>query len=144
MHELTVEYMLGDVSGKRAKPRSPIDWVPLIRRKLPASAVQSVTAATGLSQSELLRSLGMVERTIARRKKADELLSQDETEKLVRFARIAARAAQVFGDGDAALDWLRAPNAALEHNRPLDLLDTEIGASMVQETLGHIEHGVFS
>ena len=106
--------------------------------------VESVTAATGLSRSELLRSLGLAERTIARRKKEDGLLSQDETEKIVRFARMTVRAAEVFGDDEAALDWLRAPNASLDRIRPLDLLDTEIGAQLVADTLGRIEHGVFS
>ena len=144
MSTFTIDSLLGRATTTRRKSLSPLDWIPVIRGKLPASMVESVTAATGLSRSELLRSLGLAERTLARRKKENGLLSQDETEKLVRFARMTVRAAQVFGDDEAALDWLRAPNAALDRHRPLDLLDTEIGARMVADTLGRIEHGVFS
>ena len=144
MNTFTIESLLGRHATARNKLLSPLDWIPIIRGKLPASMVDSVTAATGLSRSELLRSLGLAERTIARRKKEDGLLSQEETEKLVRFARMTVRASEVFEDDEVALDWLRAPNASLDGHRPLDLLDTEIGARMVADTLGRIEHGVFS
>jgi putative toxin-antitoxin system antitoxin component (TIGR02293 family) len=144
MAELTIENLLGTATRPRDLARSPLAWVPLIRNRLPASTVRKVTDATGLSQADLLAALGMACRTIARRRKSDALLSQEESEKLVRFARVAARAAQVLGDGDAALDWLRTPNRALERQRPLDLLDTEIGAASVLDTLGRIEHGVFA
>lgn len=144
MNTFTVESLLGRPAIDRNKSLSSLDWIPVIRGKLPASMVESVTAATGLSRAELLRSLGLAERTIARRKKEDGLLSQDETEKLVRFARMTVRASEVFEDDEAALDWLRAPNASLDGYRPLDMLDTEIGARVVADTLGRIEHGVFS
>ncbi len=144
MNSFTIESLLGRPAKTRNKLQSSLDWIPVIRGKLPASMVESVTAATGLSRSELLRSLGLAERTIARRKKEDGLLSQEETEKLVRFARMTVRASEVFDDDEAALDWLRTPNASLDGHRPLDLLDTEIGARLVADTLGRIEHGVFS
>jgi len=47
-------------------------------------------------------------------------------------------------DLDAALDWLKSPNAALAGTTPLSLLDTDIGAESVLDTLGRIEHGVFA
>jgi len=130
-----------------AKLRAPLDWVELIRKQLPAAAViDSITEATGLSQAELIRSLGLVERTIVRRKQGSELLTQDESEKLVRLARVIDRACcQVFGGkNDSGLDWLRSSNPSLDGNRPLDLLDTDIGAQLVLDTLGRIEHGVFA
>lgn len=144
MSTFTIESLLGRPALKRNESRSSLDWITVIRGKLRASVVDLVTAATGVSRAELLRSLGFAERTIARRKKADGLLSQDETEKLVRFVRMTVRASEVFEDNEAALDWLRAPNASLAGHRPLDMLDTDIGARAVADTLGRIEHGVFS
>ncbi|MDP2253999.1 MAG: MbcA/ParS/Xre antitoxin family protein, partial [Thiobacillus sp.] len=64
--------------------------------------------------------------------------------KLVRVARVVERAEAVFGDFEVALDWLKSANAALAGVTPLSLLDTEIGAESVTDTLGRIEHGVFA
>ena len=62
---------------------------------------------------------------------------------MVRLARVVERAEEVFEDLDTALEWLKAPNAALGGATPLSLLDTDIGAESVLDTLGRIEHGVF-
>ncbi len=56
----------------------------------------------------------------------------------------ADRRRQVFDDLDAAIDWLKSPNAALRGNTPLSLLDTNSDAEAVLDTLGRIERGVFA
>jgi len=108
--------------------------------------IESVTKATHLTQAELVRSLGMAERTILRRKKAsatkpDTKLTPDETARLLRFARIAEAASTTFEDDELALAWLRQPNSTLAGNRPLDLLDTDLGAEFVIDTLEDIAKG---
>jgi len=50
----------------------------------------------------------------------------------------------VFENPEAALHWLKSSNAALAGATPLSLLDTDIGAESVLDTLGRIEHGVFA
>jgi putative toxin-antitoxin system antitoxin component (TIGR02293 family) len=40
--------------------------------------------------------------------------------------------------------WLRTPNTALRGETPISLLETDIGARMVERVLGRIEHGVIS
>ena len=70
-------------------------------------------------------------------------LSSEESAEIVRLARVVARAAEVFEGLDPALDWLKSPNATLSGATPLSLLDTDIGAETVLDTLGRIEHGVF-
>ena len=42
------------------------------------------------------------------------------------------------------IDWLKSPNAALRGNAPLSLLDTDIDAEAMLDTLGRIEPGVFA
>jgi len=76
--------------------------------------------------------------------KREGVLSPDESAKLVRFARVVERAEAVFEDKEAALEWLRSPNAALGGEAPISLLDTDIGADSVLDALGRIEHGVFA
>ena len=62
----------------------------------------------------------------------------------MRLARVIERAEETFEDIDAARDWLKSTNAALTGATPLSLLDTDIGAESVMDTLGRIEHGIFA
>jgi len=83
------------------------------------------------------------ERTLARRKREGRLTTE-ESAKLVRLARVIERAEEVFEGLDTGLDWLKSPNASLGGDTPLSLIDTDIGAESVMDTLGRIEHGVFA
>jgi len=138
-----VETLLGGRGVLRIAPRSPLDWVKMISKGIPAAAVESLTRMVGVSQSELSATLGIPERTLARRKR-EGMLTSEESAKLVRLARVVSRAHEVFEDPGAALNWLKSPNAALSGAAPLSWLDTDIGAESVLDTLGRIEHGVFA
>lgn len=140
---LSVEDLLGGKSVLKPIPRSSLDWVAVIRHGLPSIAVEALSRAVRITQAELAGALGIPERTLARRKR-EGLLNSEESAKLVRLARAVERAEEVFEDFDAALDWLKSSNAALAGATPLSLLDTDIGAESVVDTLGRIEQGVFA
>lgn len=140
---LSVEALLGGKGVLQVKPRSSLDWVSVIRRGIPSAAVGFLSRSIRVSQSDLATALDIPERTLARRKR-EGMLNSEESAKLVRLARVVERAAEVFEDFDAALDWLKSPNAAVSGATPLSLLDTDIGAESVMDTLGRIEHGVFA
>ena len=139
---ISVDNLLGGKRVLPVTPLSPLDWVSVIRRGIPSSAVDSLTKFTRLSQAELSAALGIPERTLARRKREGKLNSE-ESAKLIRLARVIERAEEVFEDFDSAIDWLKSANASLTAT-PLSLLDTDIGAESVLDTLGRIEHGVFA
>jgi putative toxin-antitoxin system antitoxin component (TIGR02293 family) len=138
----SVESLIGGRRA-RARPRPALDWIEVIRRGLPAAALDPLRRAAQLSQADLARVLGIPERTLARRKR-EGTLNSDESAKLLRLARVIGRSNEVFEGPRAALHWLKSPNAALEGRTPLSLLDTDIGADSVLDTLGRIEHGVFA
>ena len=134
------------LGGKRVlpvAPRSPLEWVSVIRRGIPSAAVDALTKVTRMSQAELAACLRIPERTLARRKREGRL-NTEESDKLVRLARVIERAEEVFEGLDTGLDWLKSPNASLGGDTPLSLIDTDIGAESVMDTLGRIEHGVFA
>lgn len=139
----SVENVLGGKDVLGVNLRSSLDWVGMIREGIPAAAIESILSAVRLSQSELAQALGIPERTLARRKR-DGVLNSEESSKLLRLARVVSRAREVFDDSAAAIDWLKSPNGALLGNAPLNLLDTDVGAESVLDTLGRIEHGVFA
>jgi putative toxin-antitoxin system antitoxin component (TIGR02293 family) len=134
--------MLGGKQVLRTSPRSSLDWVALVRRGLSARAFDALAAALRLSRSELATVTAIPERTLARRIREGTLTSE-ESAKVLRVARVAARAAEVFEELEPALDWMKSPNAALQGATPLSLLDTDVGAESVMDTLGRIEHGVY-
>jgi putative toxin-antitoxin system antitoxin component (TIGR02293 family) len=143
MTVVTVESLLGGRAVLKARPRSGLDWIAVVRGGLPARVLDALAANLKLTRGELAAALGIAERTLARRRK-EGVLTPEESAKLLRLARVARRATEVFEKSEAAVDWLKRPNRALGGERPLDLLDTDIGGENVLDVLGRIEHGVFS
>ncbi|MCB1545117.1 MAG: DUF2384 domain-containing protein [Methylobacteriaceae bacterium] len=82
-------------------------------------------------------------RTLQRRVARGEALTEDESDRAVRLARIADHAERVFGDSDKAGRWLRKPVPALHGRTPVELLQTETGARKVEDELIRIDHGIF-
>jgi putative toxin-antitoxin system antitoxin component (TIGR02293 family) len=140
---LTAVSMLGGSQILQDKPRTALDWVAVIRQGIPAASIDSIAKTIRVTKTELAVALGIPERTLARRKK-EGLLTSDESAKLIRLARVVERAEEVFEDMPATIDWLKSPNAALAGETSLSLLDTDIGAESVLDTLGRIAHGVFA
>jgi putative toxin-antitoxin system antitoxin component (TIGR02293 family) len=114
-----------------------------VRAGLPLIALQSVQRSLHLSREGLSRILSMPERTLARRQKQARLTAE-ESDRLIRVARVMAHAVQVLGSRDKAARWLRSRNRALRGSAPVSLLDTDIGAQQVSEVLGRIEYGIYS
>lgn len=135
--------LLGGEGVLHATPRVAMDWISVVRRGLPSASVDAVVRLTRITQAQLAQALAIPERTLARRKR-EGALSPEESAKFVRFARVVERAETVFEDTDSALSWLQNTNASLGGVTPLSLLDTDIGADSVLDTLGRIEHGVFA
>jgi putative toxin-antitoxin system antitoxin component (TIGR02293 family) len=121
-----------------------IDLIPKIERGFPFAALASFVSATGLSIAYTANILGIPERTLARRKKENRL-SPDESERLLRMAKLFEESLSLFeGDREAAVNWMRAPKKALRNQSPFHFARTEIGAREVENLIGRIEHGVFS
>jgi putative toxin-antitoxin system antitoxin component (TIGR02293 family) len=91
----------------------------------------------------ITRILKLPKRTMARRKKARKLNSE-ESERLVRLALLFDKATSLFeGDKAAARNWLETPCKDLGGAPPLAIAETELGARAVEDLIGQLEHGVF-
>lgn len=120
-----------------------MDWVSVIRQGIPSTAVDTLVDFLSITKSELSDAIDIPFRTLVRRK-GEALLDRGESAKLVRVARVIERAEAVFEDPNSARVWLKSPNTSLSGQSPMSLLDTELGAESVMDTLGRIEHGVFN
>lgn len=112
-----------------------------VRKGLPYGSVEALAQKLRLQKSEAAALMHLPERTLARRKKQNKLRA-DESDRLFRIARIQALAAEVLGSEDKAADWLRRPNRALNGQSPLERLDTDLGTKQVEDILGRIQHGI--
>ena len=82
-------------------------------------------------------------RTLQHRRSRREKLSVEESDRVLRIARVLAAAEATYGNRERALEWLRTPLARLNDRSPLSLLTTETGARIVEEALTQIDEGMF-
>ena len=108
---------------------------------LPTDALIVVQRRLDLSNRELAHVVLISPRTLTRRKK-EERLPPDESERVYRVARLVEIAAEVLGSKEEARAWLKEPNFALGDQIPLEVARTEPGAELVERVLGQIEHGL--
>jgi len=130
------------VLGKAIK--KPDDLARLVRKGLPASSVTALAEKLHLGNNVLSRKLGIPQRTLTRRLSQRSLLTSAESDRTVRMARVYANAVEMIGDQEKAILWLGTPNRALGGEKPLDQLDNDLGARMVEDILGRIAYGVYS
>lgn len=110
---------------------------------LPTESFDRLRKELGVPASRLAAVIGVADRTLRRRREAGRL-KPDESERLLRLARLFERAREVLGTPERAQSWMKESLPVLGGRSPLDYADTEPGAREVERVLGRIAHGVFS
>ncbi|HKK18573.1 MAG TPA: antitoxin Xre/MbcA/ParS toxin-binding domain-containing protein [Opitutales bacterium] len=134
----------GKAPGRhRGRAMNAPETVATIRAGLPMVEFEALQELLALGAEELAGHLCISRSTLIRRRKAGRLDMQ-ESDRLLRYARLFARAEEVLGSAESAREWLHSPARALGYVRPLEFAETEAGARETENILGRIEHGVFS
>jgi putative toxin-antitoxin system antitoxin component (TIGR02293 family) len=120
------------------------DLAALVRQGLPAGSLTALGAKLDLKNAALSGKLGIPSRTLTRRLSRRSRLTAAESDRTVRLARVYAAAVEMIGNAEKASTWLRTPNRALGGDAPIDRLDTDLGAKVVENLLGRIAYGVYS
>ena len=132
------------ILGLRRVPANELDLADMAREGLPSATLSRLSESLGWTRAALIEQLGIAPRTAARRLTRREPLSTAESERVLRLARVLARAIKVFESRDAAKQWLQEASTALGERKPTDLLVTDIGTEVVLNELGKIDHGFFA
>ena len=119
--------------------RSDRDLARLVEERLPLASVEALSACC-MSDEEIY-SFIVPRRTLVHRKARREPLTHEESDRAVRFARIASLAEEVFGNDAKAARWLRKPKSRFQQRAPLEMLRTEAGARLVEEMLLQLDYG---
>lgn len=114
--------------------------IDAIRRGLPTRAVDHLIESGRLNASEI-DAVILPRKTLSHRRQIGTLTA-DQSDRLMRAARVIAAAEETFGSQEKAGIWLRRPTSALGGDSPLSLLDTSEGALQVEALLGAIDHGI--
>jgi putative toxin-antitoxin system antitoxin component (TIGR02293 family) len=136
-----VAYCLHETAGTAGYSTSRL--LEAVEDGLPVAELEALRAGLDLPMDKLAARLGISKATLHRRKRAGRL-GPEESDHVLRFARLAGKAVEVLGNKENARRWLSSPQAGLGGAVPLDYAGTEIGAREVEDLLGRIEYGVYS
>jgi putative toxin-antitoxin system antitoxin component (TIGR02293 family) len=117
-----------------------LDIARLIRDGLPVDVIDRLIGDRTVTPDEVRRIIMAPKAVVVRRRKGG--LTPEQSERVIRAVRIIAEALETFGSRDKALTWMRRACAVLGGKAPIDLLDTEEGAGLVESLLGRIAHGL--
>lgn len=124
-----------------------LDWPDILQtveRGFQFSALEHFLRNVSLPTEQALEWIQIAPRTLTRRKEQGQLMP-DESDRLLRAARVLGKALELFeGDRDSAVEWLQAPQPALGGATPLSIAKTDFGAREVEGLIGRLEHGVYS
>lgn len=130
--------ILGLSVGKSAA--EPMYLARAVERGLPVRALTRVFDAIA-SDEPRLRYAVVPRATFARKQNDGSTLSPEQSDRVVRIARLWAMAIEVWHDEEAARAFLLRPHPLLEGERPIDVARTTEGARLVEGVLGRLQHG---
>jgi putative toxin-antitoxin system antitoxin component (TIGR02293 family) len=131
-------YIYGLSAG--ATPSKVIDR---LEAGLPLRELAQLQASLDVPMERLAPKLGISKATLHRRK-AQGRLRRDESDRVLRYARLMGKAIHVLESEGHARSWLTSPQFGLGGAVPLDYAETETGAREVEDLLNRIEYGVYS
>lgn len=135
---MTLNERIQEILGVRNVRKRP---VAAIRAGLPTKVLINVVRYYDLDARQTQDISGFALKTLQRRARGS--LSKVQSDRVYRLARVGAQAEEVLGKAGGRA-WMRTANRALEGDKPIDLLDTDAGATAVSEIIQRIDHGVFS
>jgi putative toxin-antitoxin system antitoxin component (TIGR02293 family) len=138
----TIHELLGVKETSLNYRTSDLDLANAVLQGLPPQFADRIKERFGLSSREMDEIINR--RTRGRRKENNELLTVEESDRLVRVARLFALAEETLGGLEKAGHWMRHANVALGNAQPIAFITTDTGARIVEQVLGRLAHGVYS
>jgi len=132
---------VGDWLGFAA-PATEAEMLRIVEGQLAPTVIKRLISL-GLQRTEI-DAVVIPLRTLQHRRSRREKLTVEESDRVLRVARVLSLAESVYGGRDRALAWLRKPLSRLDGRAPLSLLKTDTGSRMVEELLVQIDEGMFT
>ena len=117
---------------------NPLSLADAIERGLPSATLTRLVRAIAPDDPNFKYKL-IPKATFARSK--GKRLSPAHSERIARYARIWSAALNVWKSEQEARDFLWRTHPLLDNRLPIQVAATEVGARLVEEVLGGLEHG---
>ena len=118
---------------------SQAELATAVRHRLPLIALKGLLQA-GLTEQEIERFV-IPQRTRRHRAEKQQPLTVDESDRAVRLLRVQSIAEEAFGSAEKANIWLRRKLSELGGETPLDVMQTDAGARVIETILAKIAWG---
>lgn len=105
--------------------------------------LNNLTNRLSLNLQEIGEILHVSLRTL-QRYAPSKVLDSDASAKVLNLAALQSHGIEVFGSEKDFNEWLRSEIPYLGNKTPLSYLDTPFGFTLIDQTLGRIEHGLFA
>src|SRR3981189_2100438 len=119
MASMTVSAIVEALGGKKVLKRkigTSSDLVTLTREGLPAHILPAMAVELSMDRAAVAKVAGISGRTLSRRIASHSRLSAEESDRMVRLARVLALANETLGDRLKVSRWLQTPNRVLQGN----------------------------
>lgn len=132
---------------------TPADRIRIIKAGVPAAKAKRMITDLHFDQGVLLGALNLKTATVNRKAARGEALSSEDSERVIGIAKLVGQLEAMLeesGDPDGfdatewLSRWLREPVPALGGVKPIDLLDTMEGQSLVAQALARIHSGAYA
>lgn len=138
--------VLGGKTAWRIRPRTQLEVHEAIEKGIGWRVFHSTCLKYPQVEKDIwCHTIGISLRTLQRKEKEpDSLLTVDQGARLWKFGEVLAKALEVLGSREEAINWLKTPAIGLNQRAPITLLTTTAGAEMVETLLQRMEYGVYS
>lgn len=132
--------MISTMPSQLAIHLDPARATKLVEAGLPWRDAKLLAAALDLSLTQLAGYLGIPTPTFFRRRSQGRFTAE-ESDHIMRFARLWSLTEGVFEDTIGARSWLKGRQKALQGRIPIEVAKSEAGAREVEFLLQRIESG---
>lgn len=122
-------------------PKTERQMLEIVERQLPTSSINRLVAL-GLTRPEI-DTLVIPLRTLQHRRSRREKLTVEESDRVLRVARLLSQTESIYESRERALAWLRQSHPRLGNRTPLEMSKTDTGSRIVEELLVQIDEGIF-
>ena len=106
-------------------------------------SLEQFKAKVQLDYDKLAQALSVTRATLIN-KKANEIYSENVSEKIVALSDLYSYGYEVFEDVEKFNSWMFVPNQSLGGIKPFEIVDNQFGREEIKNLLGRIEYGIYS
>lgn len=129
-----------EVPEKNRPLRSAVQYLTYVDKGLPVRSLDRIAHA--IAPADAAFRYRIVPKATLARLKTKRRLNKSQGEIVTRLAEVWTDATRVWKTDEAARGFLNRKHPLLDNKRPIDLmLQSEIGAQLVRDVLGRLEHG---